>query len=898
MKKENELIKKHYYKQLIMNKETNPISILAEAMLDETQKEEGGNECFIRFAQGEVYYHHKDYESAIFKWEKVENEFVPWAKKNIADSYYELGYLVKAEEEYLAIHTDNVTLASEVQLQLFSLYMEQSQLEQAAEVIKQVVALNPDYLTVTEIARTFFEEHRDWDSAIELAIQEAIRTESMDWFNIVSDYIDKGLTKAIEPNYFTKLLQTLFLVDIEKFEKISVAFWKSYQHGEYYFSWLTEFNQLLSEMSFQDISLQELSKVYEETYSDLISEGTYLIEDISSIVSTILTNWLKITKKSQALLPATAVLSWNQIISEGIEGSVVKEAEAIWAHASKTPTDGFLPSIDVFNSIVKWANEHGIQIGERVPWMVEHVMDLEMNHVMIAGEHTEGKSQLLRNVLGQEDINEAKTILYRYGSDSMYSEILESGDWLPLDDDWIEQSLSRKLVAHSVPSSFLKNNNLEILTTKSIDEMETYVNIADRILYVIDINTLSFESDLLLLEKIQRNDPTIAIDFIVTKMNTIYTEQEVERIVTQLEERIKDSFPLSQMFDLKDGLHVCLKQLSKNKERTGERNQKILKISKRAIELLLEKRVKREKQLLEEITWNEEAILKLTGANNQLSDIEKEKIQHIKESYEVIMKEMKDELKVRIPKTLQACSRFVNESSNFKQIHIELNRKMNEEIQQYLQQTFVPKFANSLQQWLEIGNVEFIQSQAYLKDMTDGFNRLYQNDHFKFQGDFRILDDWYRDIDRMNYGVHVENMNILLRVTPSQLLLKSSGKLFGVLPSNKSMVEKMYKKFIENEDYKQVTDSIISQYMLQFDLFGKALERDMKMFFSSPFRQLNEAIIEAESAINHYTEELNILRANPKKYNDPLTLFKTRIYQLELVAQASGNNWSESYVTQ
>ena len=80
----------------------------------------------IRFAQGEVYFQTNDFEAAIFKWEKVNNELALWAMKNIADAYFELDFLPKAEEIYTSIQTEDTTLTMEVSLQLLSLYIEQN----------------------------------------------------------------------------------------------------------------------------------------------------------------------------------------------------------------------------------------------------------------------------------------------------------------------------------------------------------------------------------------------------------------------------------------------------------------------------------------------------------------------------------------------------------------------------------------------------------------------------------------------------------------------------------------------------------------------------------------------------------------------------------------------------
>ena len=142
-----------------------------------------------------MYFHHKDYEAAIFKWENIINELEPWAKKNTADAYYELGLLSTAEDLYCAIATNNLTLNTEVALQLFSLYIERGKLDLALSVIKKTIISNPDYPNVTEIARTFFEEQQDWNNAIELAVNEAIRTDSLEWFEMLITYVENGLTK-------------------------------------------------------------------------------------------------------------------------------------------------------------------------------------------------------------------------------------------------------------------------------------------------------------------------------------------------------------------------------------------------------------------------------------------------------------------------------------------------------------------------------------------------------------------------------------------------------------------------------------------------------------------------------------------------------------------------------
>ena len=68
MSLEKQLIEKAYYQMFISEHEqVHPIRLLGEAYLEELQKDMP-DLSYIRFAQGELYYQHKDFETAIFKW--------------------------------------------------------------------------------------------------------------------------------------------------------------------------------------------------------------------------------------------------------------------------------------------------------------------------------------------------------------------------------------------------------------------------------------------------------------------------------------------------------------------------------------------------------------------------------------------------------------------------------------------------------------------------------------------------------------------------------------------------------------------------------------------------------------------------------------------------------------
>ena len=206
---------------------------------------------------------------------------------------------------------------------------------------------------------------------------------------------------------------------------------------------------------------------------------------------------------------------------------------------------------------------------------------------------------------------------------------------------------------------------------------------------------------------------------------------------------------------------------------------------------------------------------------------------------------------------------------------------MNERVQEYLERELMPKYYASLQEWISSSKEEFEQGQGFLNEMAEGLNSLYGEERIKVECDFKVLDDWLRDTDRMTSRFLLEKVNILLRNTPSQFLLKSAGKLFGALTQNKAMLYNKYKAFVKNDHYSEPTDIIIERFFQQFELFEKSLERDITMFFRQPISILNVAIEESLAQITTNQAILKKMNTNPEMFRDPLTLFEVRLRQFE-----------------
>jgi hypothetical protein len=225
----------------------------------------------------------------------------------------------------------------------------------------------------------------------------------------------------------------------------------------------------------------------------------------------------------------------------------------------------------------------------------------------------------------------------------------------------------------------------------------------------------------------------------------------------------------------------------------------------------------------------------------------------------------------------------LREDSDFRNIHVQLNEEMNKRIQSYLQNKILPECLVSMQEWIASSREELLQGQDYLEEMSEAFNALYEEEKIRLQCDFRVIDDWQRDAERITSTVQVGETNVFLRTKPSQLLLKSAGKLFGALGQNRTVLYNQYKKHVESEDYSETAAAVTNKFLLQFELLEKGLVRDVGMFFRNPLSILSRIAEETDADIQSKQQLLDTMKARPEMYHDPLTLFQVKLRQYEWV---------------
>ncbi|OCA83048.1 hypothetical protein A8F94_18060 [Bacillus sp. FJAT-27225] len=903
MNLEKMLIEKTYYESLMEGQDGYPAAVLAEAYHAAVQKGDAGLQE-IRFAQGEVYFGFRDYESAIYKWQGIEGSLVQWAIKNTGDAYYELGELAKAEDLYKSVSSENLSLRAEVALQLFSLYIERGKEDSASQTIKGLIAENPGYPDASVLARKFFEGRKDWVSATELAANETVRTKDGEWADILISYVEQGVTVNREPSYFNQVLKALYEVDKERFGKLAAALWNSYKEQTGYFAWISNWNALLGELRDVPSGIwPELSALYKEAYLDFTTSGNYSILSLSSIMPPLLTNWLMIADEATLSLAASALLAWSGKFPAGISGSSIEAAELALTNSKRSEND-FVEGLALLSEIASWTEMRGLQIGPRLEWIAEELANFRTRHIVTAGMKGSGKAWALRLILGdaypEETEASRNALAFQYQDEAAIGLVTDKEIVVTEELERIqEEDLENGIFTFSLPIPFLRDAGLSLIDLPEFEEESigqedlSYIHLADSLFFAVNSALPLTTHEQVVISRIRELVPGLPIHFLLTQQGEP-DPNEFEQAAIML----KSVFPESEVIKAgpmpnKERLFESIVKAAVigTPERSiiGSRTDKLLLLIRKTLDHLLLQRMEQEKGIHDTIENREQMAAKLTGAMNQLDDIEVERIEKVQKSYREILDEARAEAMADIPALLRETSDFLKETSDFRTIHLDMNDEMNRRLNTYLNEKLLPKLKASLAEWIEETGRELSTIQEFLDEMAESFNSLYGKNWIQLDCDFRVLEDWKRDIDRLTNRYQLEKVNVLLRRTPSQILLKGAGKLLGALPQNNAMLYNRYKSFVEGEDYSDTVKIVNSRFFLQFDVFENAIAHDISIFFKNPREVLAETLADTEVKLAETRERAADMKKNPEKFHDPMSLFTIRLRQLEWLEMTGKN---------
>ncbi|KFL16366.1 GTP-binding protein [Geobacillus stearothermophilus] len=904
---EQQLVHKTFYETLVEAGERDVVRALGEMFF--AAHRDGADLSSIRFAQGEVYFHRRDYEAAIFKWEQVQRDDLrPWAQKNIADSCYELGRLELAEELYRSIETDSETLQAEIMLRLFSLYRELGENAKADDMIKRGVSRYPDYPNMTEWARAFFEEQGDWESAVELALGETLRTSARRWADILIGYVEQGHARVMAPERFSRCLALLYETDRVKFERLVQALWNGYRDGDLYFSWLAEWNRLYEELEIRrDYDWKRIPVLLADAYAGLM-KGPYRLKELVEVAPPLVKSWMSLADGPEAAAAAAALLAWSEKFPEAFQEETINDAAKRLVHAKRPVRE---TGVSLFDEIADWAEEQRAGSHFRFRWVVRQLSDSRTHCVLVAGASRHERLAFLRTLVGEAALAapSAPVLAWRNGGELEVAKISDDQFTVFSSIDEFQQAAGGRanrfpddvVIECAAPFSLVPQGivllDIGPLGGRASFDHEAFVSfsLADSVLFLLNGEDPLSSADEQLLLRLHERAPHVPMYVLLPPGDGMVDEEETARMVEEVEAHVRTIVPEARvivysphapsrkqqqaLIGLLEEMRRCVSSV--------RREEAILTTTGRFIAHLFRQRAEAESRLAELVVWKKEMAAKLSGAIHQLGDLQEEKTAKAAKSFHTVLADMRGELTKAIPDLLRNMAELVGENSDFSRLPLELNDKANERLRAYLNEEVLPKLRVAMEQWIAAAEDEFNECQVFLHEMSEGFNAMFGEERLMLECDFRIVADWRRDISRLTSGAQIEKLNIFLRRTPGQLLLKGAGKLLGAFAQNKAMLAQKYKQLIETQDYIDVAETAARQLLLPFEWFAKSIERDVTQFFQAPATMLRETLERLELEIAAQEGELKQMRTNPEAYRDPLVLFGIRLRQCEQLAQAA-----------
>ncbi|SDY32532.1 hypothetical protein SAMN05421736_101959 [Evansella caseinilytica] len=890
---EKQLVRKTYYKLFMKEGETRePVEVLGEAFHREQMKDTF-DLTYIRFAQGEIYYHNKDHEAAIYKWEIVNNELEPWAKKNIGDAYLEAGMLTEAEKMYSTIETDNKVLSIETAMKLIALYAERNNIERVYETIHRALDIDPDYPYVTETARTFYEDQRDWKSAVQLAVNEALRTESLSWYEILTEYIANNCTKDFSPDYFLDVLLKAAKIEQQLFASLLTALWGSYRNKQWYLDFVMLLNEVLEALALNNADgWTELTSLHHECYLDLL-DGQFTVTELQPVVPRLLKSWLQNAQKKTKLFPSAAVMAWSEVFPESLEPATLRAAEKYLFQDNTFPASSPVDdSLQLYDALRTWAGNNNLASADSKKSLAKMLANPGIKNVLVTGTVAAKVSAVMKLLAQEKTFDEENPSWFFHGEQQPAAAIVGclATERFPIKPEKASASLEKS----GCTAMYLPQISAADIEAAEIQQL---LKLADGMLYVIDPQEPFLDRRLTIIRKIHEHTPSMPIHFVIHSMDQPVYDNEIQAMIKTIKENVSNrSVKIVHLSSLqekeknrKELFELLQAAYPVNKDRfIAARAAKILDVIRVTLTELHSGREVKETSIKESMNFDSDILRRLKGLNENLRETESEHIRSITDSYRAVKNEMMKEIRENIPKLLRQCADGINEESDFRHLHEQLNDTMNEKIKAYFEEMLVPAVRGNLRHWLASVQKDLLKTQQYLQEMGNSFNSLYGQEKVKLRTDDRVVEDWRRDIQRMTNRIEVEeNVNIMNRTKPAQLLLKGAGKLLSGLQKNKALLFKQYKKYLESESYAEVCDSLMKPFLLEFDLFEKALRADVKLFFESTFDELRELIASTEQAIENGKLQLSEMENRPEVFFDPLQIFEVRLLQLDFIVKTA-----------
>jgi GTP-binding protein EngB required for normal cell division len=907
------LIAKKYYQSLETNEDILKNILSLSSKLKQLGNKTAGNANEIRFAQAEIYWLLEDYEAAISKWENIKGtELSGWALKNIGDAYYELDMYEKAESSYLTVPMGSFILKIENLLSLYNLYIKENNKDKAHRIVNKLVEADFSYGNVSELALLFFEEIKDYLSAVTLVINRLEFSYDKNYISNLYNYLEASKDCIIPPSsWASELLVLLWNIDKNTFVSLFQTINAYYFDSAYFLDWydcLFEASGKTDHQIIQTLLDDQPSIVYQST--DLLLSGTYSIADIKPIIENHLPKYYSICQPSPLKSSLGAILkAWEEAYPDSISETVLKDIAF-----TRTKIYRIENMNSFYSNMKKWLESIELDYDLHSGWWLDYWLADNNKKVMIAGSFSNGKSSFINSVL-QEDIlssdqlptTSAITII-QYGQTKQLLE-LKNSSISQMDLDSLhtkttinhEQSsnLSNSLISLQVNVGSLLENSITLIDTPGFNDENKHNNptydhlyLADELLFLFNAETPYKKTEKEALLKMKERQPELPISFILNKADYL-DEEEREEVLEDVERKLTKNFnqeiaiiPYSSVYPEEDEQQLLKDYFGKfDKTIYQRRIYKAIPYFNQFLTQFPKYLEAREQSLNSVILLRKKQLEGLGQIKQSFSNYKNEAVSQAAQLYiKNVVTHVYDEIKEQTLHGLRQFSNRLNINTNLDNVHLLLDQEMNNWLEANLTNTVIPLIYHQFGSWLQsnyklLNSIE-LEMQKIRVEVEDMVNASQENPIFLEK---RILIEKMKKSFQQTVQTTTYNrIDILNKINPLKSILNGVGRLLGGKSHTATLKIDQYRNYLETKSYEEATSQYLFNITKPLGTFEDHIRSEFNQIFLEFEDFLDSEIRSSKEDMIKHAQLLKNLYTEKDTYFETINIFKLKIRQLEI----------------
>ncbi len=913
--KEQLLARKEAYASFTSESEDNLTSQLSHLL---NQAGDSQELLAIRYMQGEYYFHCSDYETAIFKWEKVTDTVLhDWAMKNIADTYRELRDFKRAESLYQAITPNaSIVLKLENDLSLFALYREDRRIQDAVKLLHQIVAIDPEYKEVNFMALDFFEAESLYHDALLFIVSEIKRLQDANndfWIMKLREYIQQERIQMLYPGHLTEVIKVLFAKGEKIFNEVISMLWESYRSSDKHVLWLHAFNFTYKVLENEGYDLKPIASHYQPSFHSLMFEE-HDIKEVKNLMPTLLKNWWKISKDERPIIQSY-MFAWNDVFLTPFSKDMLADIKDREAHNHK---EHILFLQDVSNRFLQWIKQEDFLLPNGLNWWVHYLQKFEELHLFVAGTFSNGKSSVINTIVGEELLETevlptTSTMVVLEHQHEQNVQLIHRQDIKQLDSledfktlttinhDSGKGTHTKGFVHFALPNPRLEMHSLSLIDSPGFNDNEDganevldHLNLADGILFVLNARTPFTKEEKIKLLEIHEKNSDIPLHFLLNKIDIEEDEEDAEDLLEDTNRKVKKHFKnaLVQPFSSLTNTDFYINEFMSFVDRGFRRNY-LEHRGKHLVSKLLEAThyIKEEDLIRVEKEYNQsiKKRLKLVADLN----VEKQQIrEYCTQQKELLLQELHKARTVfvnrvweTVPPKMRACTRMLRPDSNLQTVHLDINQYMNQEIKSSWEQELKPALLFEIKRWLDSKNASEMRMKIKKHQFQVKIEGLVGKDmslhyHEKF------LSVLLENVESTIYEKQLKEIQVLPLTSPMRMLTGVQKIIGG---SSQSFFYNRYKKQLEENTFIEAVEGIFNQVLSHFDHIEEIVKDSWSNIVSSLEEQIEKEVDFQREVNQEEIQALSTFKEQKQEYIERVNLYafavKSMKYYLEKNAQ-------------